>query len=57
MTDFKVPDGAKYLISRIEYLNNKAIKISFADKYNNKEIALPFNVKNISNSLKMLRQR
>ncbi len=57
MTEFKIPDKAKYLISFIEYLDNTVIKITFTDRYNNREIALPFNVKNIKISLKNIESK
>jgi hypothetical protein len=51
MTDFIIPNEVKYLISFVEYLDNKAIKIVYDNKYNNKETISSFNVENISNSI------
>jgi|SRR3954451_9641897 hypothetical protein len=51
MTNFKIPGDFKYSISNIGLSNNRILDITFSDKYDNKEISLHFDLKDISNPL------
>ena len=57
MTNFKIPENFKYLISNIGFLNNGILDITFSDNYNNKKISLHFNLKDVSNSLDKLEKK
>jgi hypothetical protein len=57
MTNFKIPENFKYLISNIGILNNGILDITFSDNYNNKKISLHFNLKDVSNSLDKLEKK
>lgn len=48
--DVTIPEKIKHLVDSIT-LKNKVIRIKFTQNYNNKEISLPFNLKDISKSL------
>ncbi len=56
MTYFKIPEDFKYLISNIGLSNNRILYITFSDKYNNKEISLHFDLKDISNPLDIVKK-
>ena len=56
MTNFNIPEDFKYSISNIGLSNNRILYITFSDKYDNKEISLHFDLKDISNPLDILKK-
>ena len=56
MTNFNISEEFKYSISNIGLSNNRILYITFSDKYDNKEISLHFDLKDISNPLDILKK-
>ena len=50
--NFDIPENLKHLISNVEYSDIKTIDVKFTHQYGDKEIASPFDVTDVPNSLK-----
>ncbi len=55
--EIKIPENLQNMISSIIFSNDKFVKIKFAEDYDNKEIVVPFAIKDLRNSLKKLEKK
>ncbi len=57
MIDFQIPEESKYLISHMGFTHGRIMKITFTDKYNKKELILPFTIRDVSKSLNQIEKQ
>ena len=55
--EFKIPEHLQNIVHSVIFSNDKFIKIRFTEDYDNKEIVVPFTIKDLHNSWRKLEKK
>jgi predicted ribosome-associated RNA-binding protein Tma20 len=55
--EIRIPENLQQMVHSVIFSNDKFIKIKFTEDYDNKEIVVPFTIKDLHNSLRKLEKK